>query len=253
MLCIRFDRFTNLTDTHTHTHTGTAWRHRPRLHSIARQNCNALGGNRSPPIYVTCQKNHVSRRFFIFWTSDSSCCSILRTVSFLILSLLVIHSNHNYNHNWTKQLTIAIVLTKPFRHWGFFVHLRSSNTNILIDIPAPIGSITKVSYNLTLHVVGHVENTSLHLPVWPCRDIIIAEMGYATSRIWGEETPEWIGIKFCNSYPERKCTQLCDDWLRCSGGKGRGNISSLKHCHAVPRVWYCDRKNIAICVFRRFT
>jgi len=34
-----FTEFTNVTDGQTHTRTDTAWRHRPRLHSIARQKC----------------------------------------------------------------------------------------------------------------------------------------------------------------------------------------------------------------------
>ena len=50
-----------------------------------------------PPFLSLCP-NRVSRRFLIFWTSDSSCCNILRIVSFLILSLLV-------------------SLTKPVQHW----------------------------------------------------------------------------------------------------------------------------------------
>jgi len=33
-------------------------------------------------------------------------------------------------------LHITISLTKPFQHWGFFIHL-SLNTNVLIHIPAP--------------------------------------------------------------------------------------------------------------------
>jgi len=38
-------------------------------------------------------RNHVSCRFLIFWTSGSSCCDILRTVSFLTLCLLVTHNS----------------------------------------------------------------------------------------------------------------------------------------------------------------
>ena len=63
---------------------------RPRLLSPSIWQCNAVCCNRSPSVLVTCP-NHVSCRFLIFWTSDSSCCNILRTVSFLILSLLVTH------------------------------------------------------------------------------------------------------------------------------------------------------------------
>jgi len=55
---------------------------RPWLLSPSTWQCNTLSGNRSPSILVTCP-NDVSRRFL---TSDSSCCNILRTVSFLILS-----------------------------------------------------------------------------------------------------------------------------------------------------------------------
>jgi len=58
---------------------------RPRLLSPSTWQCT-----HSPSIVVTCP-NQVSCLFLIFWTSDSSCCNILRTVSFLILSLLVTH------------------------------------------------------------------------------------------------------------------------------------------------------------------
>ena len=64
---------------------------RPWLCSPSIWQCNVHSGNRSS-ILVTCP-NHVSRCFLIFWTSDSSCCNILRTVSFLILSLLVTHND----------------------------------------------------------------------------------------------------------------------------------------------------------------
>jgi len=85
--------------------------------------CKALNGSRSLSILVT-SPNRVSRLFLIFWTGDFSCCNILRRVSSLDPSLKFLH--------------ITMSLTKPFQHWRLFVHLLSSNTNIMIHIPAPI-------------------------------------------------------------------------------------------------------------------
>ena len=74
----------------------------------------ALSGNRSPSILVTCP-NHASRRFLIFWTSDSSWCNILRTISFLILYLLVTHNN----------LLNQAISALRILHSSFFKHQRS--------------------------------------------------------------------------------------------------------------------------------
>ena len=81
-----------------------------------------------------------SRRFLIFWTSDSSCCNILRTVSFIILSLLVTHNN---------ILNQAISALRILRSSSFFKHQHSdtyTSTNT-----------TKVSYNLTLTLTHSVK------------------------------------------------------------------------------------------------
>jgi len=72
-------------------------------------------------------------RFLIFWTSDSSCCSILRTVLFFILSPLVISNN---------LLNRAISALSIFRSSSFFKHQHF--------YPYSSTDATKVLHNLTL-------------------------------------------------------------------------------------------------------
>ena len=92
---------------------------RPWFLSPATWQCNALSGNRSPSIFVT-WLNRVSRRFLIFWTSASFCWNILRTVSFLIPSLLVT------DNNLLNQAISALRIIRSFfqtpTFWSIYQH-----------------------------------------------------------------------------------------------------------------------------------
>jgi len=82
--------------------------------SPSRWQCNALNGNRSPSILVTCP-NHA-----VVASLSSEQVILLAATYFVQYHLL----------SYLFLLHITIYLTKPFQHWGFFVHLLSSNTNI---------------------------------------------------------------------------------------------------------------------------
>ena len=149
---------------------------RPQLFLPCVWQCNAVSGNCSPSILVTCP-NHASHRFLIFWTSDSFCYSILHAVSFLILSPLVTHNN----------LLNQAISSSFFKH-------QHSDPYTSIDTK-------KISYNLSLTLFEMLYDFHILLNLFRITDakLILLFMSFVHFPACVMTLPRYTNLSTCSS------------------------------------------------------